>query len=302
VNDSTPGSHGPTGSRARHRDDGAPCMARNLLRAGLPVDVWNRTPEPAAALAAEGALAHELPADAVAHADVVITMLPHAEAVKSVAFDRGMLAAMRPGAVWAQDGHRRRGGHQRAGRPGCGRAPDVHFVDAPVSGTRGPAEAGQLLILASGRGGQACARARVRGDRPGVRRVARRGGRGHPAQAGHEQLAGLPGRGNRGDPGAGGLARRRSPGGAGIPRRRKPGLAVGAREVPQDGRRGNDSPDFSLQWALKDIRLALSAASDVSLPVLDAIGRRWDSLVDEGMGGLDVSAVRHGLDKAAAGR
>ena len=61
-------------------------MARNLLKAGLPVDVWNRAPEPAAALAAEGAVAHEFPANAVAHADVVITMLADAEAVKSVAF------------------------------------------------------------------------------------------------------------------------------------------------------------------------------------------------------------------------
>src|SRR5260370_34279054 len=84
-------------------------MARNLLRAGLPVDVWNRTPEPAAALAAEGAVAHELPADAVAHADVVITMLPHAEAVKSVAFGPSMLAAVRGGALWGQRGTIRRG-------------------------------------------------------------------------------------------------------------------------------------------------------------------------------------------------
>src|SRR6202035_487699 len=67
-------------------------MARNLLKAGLPVDVWNRTPERAAALAAEGATAHELPATAVAQADVVITMLPDAEAVQSVAFGQGMLA------------------------------------------------------------------------------------------------------------------------------------------------------------------------------------------------------------------
>ncbi len=65
---------------------------------------------------------------------------------------------------------------------------------------------------------------------------------------------------------------------------------------------GDDSPDFSLQWALKDIRLALDAASDRPLPVLGAISERWQALVDEGLGALDVSAARHGLDRAATSR
>jgi len=77
-------------------------MARSLLRAGLPVDVWNRTPERAAVLAEAGAVAHTDPASAVAHAGVVITMLSDAAAVRAVALDAGMLAAMAPGAVWAQ--------------------------------------------------------------------------------------------------------------------------------------------------------------------------------------------------------
>jgi 3-hydroxyisobutyrate dehydrogenase len=64
---------------------------------------------------------------------------------------------------------------------------------------------------------------------------------------------------------------------------------------------GDDTPDFSLQWALKDIRLALGAASDRSLPALAAISQRWQGLVDEGLGPLDVGAARHGLDKGAAG-
>src|SRR5215471_21681594 len=79
-------------------------MARSLLRAGLPVDVWNRTPERAADLAAAGAVAHADPASAVAHAAVVITILSDAAATRSVALEAGMLAAMQPGAVWAQMG------------------------------------------------------------------------------------------------------------------------------------------------------------------------------------------------------
>jgi 3-hydroxyisobutyrate dehydrogenase len=49
-------------------------MARSLLRAGLPVDEWNRTPERAAELAGAGAVAHTDPASAVAHAGVVKDM------------------------------------------------------------------------------------------------------------------------------------------------------------------------------------------------------------------------------------
>ena len=57
---------------------------------------------------------------------------------------------------------------------------------------------------------------------------------------------------------------------------------------------GDDSPDFSLQWALKDIGLAL-AATDQDLPVLAAIRKRWAALVSQGLGGRDVSAARHSL-------
>src|SRR6516225_4429169 len=77
-------------------------MARSLLRAGMPVDVWNRTPERAADLAAAGAVAHADPADAAAHAAVVITILSDAAVTRSIAVEAGMLEAMAPGAVWAQ--------------------------------------------------------------------------------------------------------------------------------------------------------------------------------------------------------
>ena len=117
-------------------------MARSLLRAGLPVDVWNRTPERAAALAEAGAVAHTDPASAAAHAAVVITILSDAAATRAVALDSGMLAAMPPGAVWAQMGTIGVAATEELAGAVAERRPDVMFVDAPVSGTRGPAEAG----------------------------------------------------------------------------------------------------------------------------------------------------------------
>lgn len=62
---------------------GAP-MARRLLGAGFAVTVWNRDPGKAEPLAGDGAVCAKTPADAVSGADVVITMLTNAEAVKDV--------------------------------------------------------------------------------------------------------------------------------------------------------------------------------------------------------------------------
>lgn len=125
-------------------------MARNLLRAGLVVDVWDRTPAAAERLAAAGAAAHGRPGEAVAHADVVITMLADAAAVRSVAIDQDMLDALQRGAIWAQMATIGVQATEQLAHIVADARPEVRFVDAPVSGTRQPAEAGQLLILASG--------------------------------------------------------------------------------------------------------------------------------------------------------
>ncbi len=58
----------------------------------------------------------------------------------------------------------------------------------------------------------------------------------------------------------------------------------------------NDAPDFSLEWALKDLDLANAAAGDAVLPIAAAIAGRWRELVAEGYGRLDISAARMGLD------
>src|SRR5258708_3958837 len=125
-------------------------MARTLLRAGMRTDVWDRTPERTARLTADRAIAHATPAEAVAGADVVITMLPDGPAVMEVVIEQGTLQALRPQAVLAQMSTI---GVQETAQLAAIVArerSDIYFVDAPVSGTRQPAESGQLLILASG--------------------------------------------------------------------------------------------------------------------------------------------------------
>src|ERR1700738_2942599 len=81
---------------------GAP-IARNLLSAGLDVQVWNRTPAKAAALVADGARTAPTPAEAAVGADLLITMLTDGAAVERVMDGpSGALATLAPGALWIQ--------------------------------------------------------------------------------------------------------------------------------------------------------------------------------------------------------
>lgn len=121
-------------------------MARNIARAGLPLRVWNRSADKAAPLAEAGATVAGSVAEAVTGADVVITMLFDADSVaETMALARDALA---PNALWVQQ--------TTVGIDGTDRlatlAEDlgVAFVDAPVLGTRKPAEDGALVVLASG--------------------------------------------------------------------------------------------------------------------------------------------------------
>lgn len=119
-------------------------MARSMRRAGLDVTAWNRTKEKADPLAEDGvAIAGSVP-QAVDGADVVVTMLFDEDAVLTVTDD--VTSALKPDAVWLQsatvgpDGIRRLA--QRAG--------EVALVDAPMLGTKQPAEQGSLVPIVSG--------------------------------------------------------------------------------------------------------------------------------------------------------
>lgn len=119
-------------------------MAGSLARAGHDVVVWNRTPERARSAAGpERVIAVASLSEAVASADVVLTSLFDAEAVLAVADE--IAAHLAPGAVWVQTSTV----GPQAAREIAARAPG-RVLDAPVLGTRKPAEDGTLVVLASG--------------------------------------------------------------------------------------------------------------------------------------------------------
>lgn len=126
---------------------GAP-MAARLLAAGFPLTVWNRTRVKAEPLLAAGARWAETPAQAVAGARVVITMLTDAPAVSSVLLDSGAADAMPRGTVAIDMSTT----SPAAARDLSARLAErgVAFVDAPVSGGTRGAAAGTLAIMAGG--------------------------------------------------------------------------------------------------------------------------------------------------------
>ncbi|HEY2225572.1 NAD(P)-dependent oxidoreductase [Actinomycetospora sp.] len=121
-------------------------MARSLLREGLEVTVWNRSPEKAKPLGDDGARVAASAAEAVTGADVVVTMLFDIEPVLSVMADA--VGSMRDGAVWMQASTVGVEGTRRVEAFAAEHGIDV--LDAPVLGTKAPAENGKLVILASG--------------------------------------------------------------------------------------------------------------------------------------------------------
>ncbi len=123
-------------------------MARRLCEAGCSVSVWNRSRSKAERLRPFGAVVCDTPADAVAQADTVITLLENGDVVHDVLFAQGAAAAMRPGTlVVDMSSIQPRQAREHAARL---QAQGVQHLDAPVSGGTVGAEQGTLAIMAGG--------------------------------------------------------------------------------------------------------------------------------------------------------
>lgn len=124
---------------------GAP-IARNLAKLGLSVRAWNRTITKVQALEGDGIRTFSTPGDAVRGASVLITVLKDGEAVREAV--EAALPNLEKGAVWLQ--------LSTVGIPAVDELAElaekngIVFFDAPVQGTRSPAEQGKLVVLASG--------------------------------------------------------------------------------------------------------------------------------------------------------
>src|SRR6266705_5424217 len=254
-------------------------MAASALRAGIPTIVWNRDLEAARDLAELGAEVAPTAADAARRAATVVTMVTDADAVISVARDQGMLAALAPGATWAQMSTIGVAGINRVAALAGAERPDVMLLDAPVSGSKDPAERGELTIFASGPG-EARARVAPLFDALGQRTIwvgpAGAGTRlkvvnntwlAFAAEAVAASVA---------------LARRLgletetvvdALGGGPLV---SPWQAAKLQRIVQ----GDFSAQFALSLALKDVHLALEAAGEDQFAALASLADEWQRVVD----------------------
>lgn len=124
-------------------------MAANLLDDGADLVVYNRTKAKADPLVEQGATWADTPADLARRVDLLFTMVANPEAVRQVALGPdGFLDALKPGTLWA-DCSTVNPSFTRTMADEA-RERDIRFVDAPVAGTKGPAEEGALLFLVGG--------------------------------------------------------------------------------------------------------------------------------------------------------
>ena len=270
-------------------------MAQRMLDLGFPVNVWNRTSGPVTALTEHGATARATPTEAVAAAEIVVTMLPNGDTVADVMLRGGTLDALRANATWAQMGTIGFEATERLAAEVARRRPDVMFVDAPVSGSREPARNGRLLILASGPDRShdsvdavfaALGQRTLWLGRAGTAsrlKLVLNAWLAFEIEAAAEASA---------------LAER-----LGIPYAVLADAVVGGPLASATAlaklakmERGDYSADFSLEWALKDLDLALASSGAETTPVVLAIAQRWRRLVAQGHGHFDISAARLGLD------
>jgi 3-hydroxyisobutyrate dehydrogenase len=123
-------------------------MAANLARAGFAVRAWDRTASRAAALIEQGATVADSPAEAIQGAGILITMLADGPATEQALRGPDGQLDLAPGLIWIQMATVGLEWTQRFVNTAT--RYQLSFFDAPVSGSQGPAEAGELTILASG--------------------------------------------------------------------------------------------------------------------------------------------------------
>ena len=267
-------------------------MAANLQKGGHSLVVFNRTREKADSLIAEGAQWADSPAALASQVEVVFTMLAHPAAVEEAALGQdGFLSRLAPGRIWIDCSTVNPSFSRKMAA--AAEAHNIRFLDAPVTGSRGPAELAQLIFWVGG------AATDLEACRPLLEcmgnRIIHCGGQGMGTSLKivMNQLLGT------------------------VMAAFSEGLVLGeslklSREVLFEALLGGPAAapflsvkreriekgeyqhaDFPLQWLQKDLRLAIVSANEtgVSMPVTNAAKEIYRSAIQEGHGEEDFSAI-----------
>ena len=124
-------------------------MAANLLEKGEQLVVYNRTKEKAQTLLDKGAIWAESPREVGEQADIVFTMLTDPAAVQAVANgEDGLFSGMKENSLWVDVSTVKPAFTKEMAE--AARSHHIRFVDAPVSGSKAPAQQGKLHFLVGG--------------------------------------------------------------------------------------------------------------------------------------------------------
>lgn len=268
---------------------GAP-MARNLAeRAFGEVAVWNRSRDKAEPLAEDGCVVADTVAEAASGADAVLVMLSDGDAVLSVLDDA--LGAMHDDAILLQMSTVGIEATEKVAAAAGERG--VAFVDAPVIGTKKPAQEGKLVVLASGPE-EAVERCGAIFDAVAIKTLSlgEAGGGTRMKLVVNTWLVSLTA--SLGETLA--LAEALDF----DPKQFLHTIAGGPLDVPYAHLKGNamvdrelDEASFALSLATKDARLVLDAAArkELELPVVTAVAGEMQAAIDAGHGDKDMAAV-----------
>jgi 3-hydroxyisobutyrate dehydrogenase-like beta-hydroxyacid dehydrogenase len=272
---------------------GAP-MAARLLDAGFSLTLWNRTPEKAQALSDRARLAAS-PAEAVAEADVVITMLENGTVVDQVLYQSGAINQLRQGALVIdmssiEPAMVRRHGALVEAQGGA-------YLDAPVSGGTRGAEAGTLSIMAGG-GDESFLRAAEVLQPMGIVTHIGPVGSGQLAKLANQAIVGIT-------IGAVSEALLLAARGGARPEKVREALLggfAGSKILEQHGERmlqRNFEPGAPARIQLKDLRMILDEARSegLTLPLSQRVFEQYRALLASGNGEVDHSGLLLELER-----
>jgi len=275
-------------------------IAQNLCRGGFEVRAWNRSLEKAEPLGEDGAVVCDSAAEAARGADLVLTMLADADVVLSVAEDAFGSAEADAQPIWLQTSTIGELGTERCQE--LAKEKGVVFVDAPVLGSKEPAQERKLVILASGPR-ELEERLKPVFDAIGQRTM----WLGEAGAGSRLKLAINAWIGAVVEGGAEVLALAQALGCN--PQHVLEALSGGPLDLPylqmkaKKMLEGDFEPSFTLKLAAKDMRLASEAAErrELDLPLLNSVRRRFEQGAED-HGGDDMSATYLTLKpKAQAG-
>ncbi|WP_275555915.1 NAD(P)-dependent oxidoreductase [Mixta sp. Marseille-Q2659] len=263
-------------------------FAANLVKNQFQVAGWNRTRTRGEDLAASGMTLCDTPQQAAEQADVVLAMLSDGATTESVLAQ--IIPALRQNAIFCQMGTIGVEATDRLIAQLAEARPDVVYIDAPVSGTKAPAENAQILILASGEQQRAEKLEPVfAAISKGARWLGAAGAGSRMKLVVNAWLIAMM----QGLAESTSLAQQFGFSAEDLWSVLEGGpLAAPYAKVKLDTIKSGDyTPQMQLVWALKDAQLALDAAEEHSMPGLQNIAQLWQRAVEAGYGERDLAVI-----------